>query len=67
MESGTPRGWRAQIGRGDARLMQGDAIGASVAYQSVLAGASVPDSLRTMAAARLNDLGSALGRSAGRR
>ncbi len=59
VESGTPRSWRAQIGRGDARLLRGDAIGASVAYQSVLAGASVPDSLRTMAATRLNELGSA--------
>ena len=58
-ESGTPRSWRAQIGRGDARLMQGDAIGASVAYQAVLAGSSVPDSLRTLAADRLNQLGTA--------
>lgn len=59
VEPGSERGWRAQIGRGDARLLQGDALGASVAYQAVLGAAAVPDSLRALAAERLNALGRA--------
>jgi len=58
-ETGSPIGWRAQIGLGDARVMQGDALGAAVAYQAVLAASGVPDSLRESATAKLNSLGAA--------
>jgi len=55
---GVPTGWRASIGLGDARLNQGDPLGAALAYQSVLsAGAGVPDSLRKLATDKLNALG----------
>lgn len=47
-------GWRARIGYGDARGRQGDYLGAATAYQSVLSGQAVPDSLREMARERLN-------------
>jgi tetratricopeptide (TPR) repeat protein len=56
---GTPFAWRAAIGLGDARLKQGDAIGAAVAYQSVLSAASVPDSLTKLASDKLNALSAA--------
>ena len=59
IESGTPRGWRAQIGRGDARLLQGDVMGAAIAFQAVLSSLAVPDSLRELAASKLNGLGMA--------
>jgi len=59
VEPTTERGWRAQIGRGDARLLAGDALGASVAYQTVLGAGAVSDSLRALASERLNALGSA--------
>lgn len=58
-EPGSDRGLRAQIGRGDALLLLGDALGASVAYQAVLGARSAPDSLRSMAAGRLNSLATA--------
>ena len=58
-EPETVRGWRAQIGLGDARVLQGDALGAAVAYQAVLSGAGVPDSLRNAATVKLNGLGAA--------
>lgn len=49
-----PVGWRARIGYGDARGRQGDYLGAATAYQSVLSGPAVPDSLRGLARERLN-------------
>jgi hypothetical protein len=53
----TPFGWRASIGLGDARVKQGDVLGAAIAYQTVLSAASVPDSLNKLAADKLNALG----------
>ncbi|NOT07414.1 MAG: tetratricopeptide repeat protein [Gemmatimonadales bacterium] len=53
----TPAGWRASIGLGDARLKQGDILGAAIAYQVVISAAGVPDSLTKMAAEKLNLLG----------
>jgi tetratricopeptide (TPR) repeat protein len=55
----TPFGWRASIGLGDARVKQGDVLGAAIAYQTVLSAASVPDSLNKLAADKLNALGGA--------
>lgn len=55
-----PVGWRARIGYGDARGRQGDILGAATAYQSVLSGQLVPDSLLRMAEERLNSIGGAL-------
>ncbi|MFN2317607.1 MAG: tetratricopeptide repeat protein [Gemmatimonadales bacterium] len=49
-----PVGWRARIGYGDARARQGDYLGAATAYQSVLSGPAVPDSLLGLARERLN-------------
>ncbi len=56
----TPVGWRASIGLGDARVSQGDVLGAAIAYQSVLSATSVPDSLSKLAADKLNALGGSL-------
>jgi hypothetical protein len=56
---GTPTGWRAQIGLGDARLGQGDVLGAAIAYQVVVSAVGVPDSLAKLATGKLNGLGSA--------
>lgn len=53
----TPFGWRAQIGLGDARLSQGDVLGAAIAYQTVVSAAGVPDSLAKLAMGKLNGLG----------
>lgn len=52
-----PVGWRARIGYGDARGRQGDLVAAAVAYQSVLSGRQVPDSLLRLAEDRLNAIG----------
>ena len=52
----SPAGWRAEIGLGDARLAQGDFLGAAQAYQSVLSVPAAPDSLRGLAAGKLNAL-----------
>ncbi len=54
-----PVGWRARIGYGDARGRQGDLLAAAAAYQSVLSGRQVPDSLLRMAEERLNAIGGA--------
>jgi tetratricopeptide (TPR) repeat protein len=54
---GGPVGWRARIGYGDARGRQGDLLAAAAAYQSVLSGRQVPDSLLRMAEDRLNAIG----------
>jgi MSHA biogenesis protein MshI len=48
---------RRSIGFGDARGRQGDVLGAASAYQSVLSGQQVPDSLLRMAEERLNAIG----------
>ncbi len=53
-------GWRARIGYGDARGRQGDLLGAAAAYQSVLSGQQVPDSLLRLAEERLNAIGGSL-------
>jgi len=50
-------GWRAEIGLGDSRLLQGDVLGAALAYQSVLSVHALPDSLRGLARAKLDSLG----------
>jgi tetratricopeptide (TPR) repeat protein len=55
----SPSGWRAQIGLGDARLRQGDVLGAAIAYQSVLSAAAVPDTLSKLAGEKLTALGGA--------
>lgn len=55
--SATPTGWRAQIGLGDARLAQGDVLGAAIAYQTVVSAVGVPDSLAKLASRKLNTLG----------
>jgi len=53
-------GWRARIGYGDARGRQGDLLGAAAAYQSVLSGQMVPDSLLRLAGERLGAIGGAV-------
>lgn len=53
----SPSGWRAQIGLGDARLNQGDVLGAAIAYQAVISATGVPDSLAKLAGDKLNALG----------
>lgn len=58
-EAESPRGYAARIGLGDARLLQGDALGAAVAYQTVVSAPGVPDSVRAVAVAKLNGLGAA--------
>ena len=58
-ETETARGWRARIGLGDARVLQGDALGAAVAYQTVASASGVPDSVRAVAVQKLNGLGAA--------
>ncbi len=55
----SPWGWRASIGLGDARLGQGDVLGAAISYQSVISAAGAPDSLIKLATSRLNALASA--------
>jgi len=55
----SPSGWRAQIGMGDARLSQGDVLGAAIAYQTVVSAPGVPDSLTKLAGEKLNALGGA--------
>ncbi|MHB1328278.1 MAG: hypothetical protein ACYC2K_08765 [Gemmatimonadales bacterium] len=57
LESVDARGLEAQIGLGDARVLQGDALGAAVAYQAVLAAPAGSDSLRQVATSKLNSLG----------
>ena len=54
----TPFGWRAAIGLGDARVSQGDVLGAALAYQAVLSAAGVPDTLQKLAAEKLDALSS---------
>ncbi len=55
----TPLGRAAMVGLGDARLRQGDLVGAALAYQTILSSGDRSDSLSTVAAAKLNALVSA--------
>lgn len=55
----SPSGWRAQIGLGDARLRQGDVLGAAIAYQIVVSATAAPDSLTKLAGEKLSTLGGA--------
>lgn len=60
VDSASWTGRRALIGLGDARVGQGDILGAAIAFQSVLDSRSSPsDSLARMAAERLRSLGAA--------
>jgi hypothetical protein len=59
IDSTTPVGRAAMVGLGDARLRQGDLIGAALAYQTVLSSGDRSDSLSAVAAAKLNALVSA--------
>ncbi len=47
IDSATPLGRAAMVGLGDARLRQGDLIGAALAYQTVLSSGDRSDSLTT--------------------
>ncbi len=55
----TPAGWRARIGIGDARVLQGDLLGAALAWQAVAGAQGVPDSLVKVATNKLNALAAA--------
>jgi hypothetical protein len=55
----SPVGLRGRIGWGDARLQQGDVLGAAIVWQSVLSAAGLPDSLRRMTQDRISDLSTA--------
>jgi hypothetical protein len=55
----TASGWRAAIGLGDARIRQGDILGAALAFQGVISAVKVPDSLLKLATDKLNALGGA--------
>ena len=59
VDAGGANGLRARIGWGDARLRQGDVLGAAITWQSVVSASGAPDSLAQMAAARINALASA--------
>jgi hypothetical protein len=52
-------GLRARIGWGDARLRQGDVLGAALIWQAVYSLAGAPDSLARLAGERLNGLAAA--------
>lgn len=58
VDSTSERGRGALIGLGDARVAQGDLLGATIAYQDVLDG-SASDSFATQASQRLARLGAA--------
>jgi hypothetical protein len=55
----TPMAWQAMIGRGEARLLQGDLLGAALEWQAVVSSPGVPDSLAKAASDKLNALASA--------
>ena len=59
VDSTTPIGRSAMLGLGDARMRQGDLVGAALAYQTVLSSGERSDSLSVVAAAKLNALVSA--------
>lgn len=54
-----PVGLRARLGWGDARLRQGDVLGAAIAWEAVRATPGAPDSLRGQASQRISELGRA--------
>ena len=56
VDSSTIVGRRALVGYGDARLRMGDPIAAALAYQAVMSDDVQSDSIRQMAADRLQDL-----------
>ncbi len=60
VDSTTWTGRRALIGLGDARVDQGDILGAVIAFQQALGPATPPDSLGRIAAERLRTLGAPL-------
>jgi len=55
----SPMAWQARIGRGDARLLQGDLLGAALEWQGVISSPGVPDSLVKAASSKLNALAAA--------
>jgi len=55
----TPMAWQARIGRGEARLLQGDLLGAALEWQAVVSSPGVPDSLAKAASIKLNALAAA--------
>jgi tetratricopeptide (TPR) repeat protein len=57
VDSTTWTGRRALIGLGDARVGQGDILGAVIAFQQALGSGAQPDSLGQIAAERLRTLG----------
>jgi hypothetical protein len=59
VDPSSPVGLRARVGWGDARLKQGDLLGAAIVWQTVLSASKLPDSLRRMAQDRISGLGSA--------
>lgn len=59
MDSTSTFGRSAMLGLGDARMRQGDLIGAALAYQAVFSSGDRSDSLSVVAAAKLNALVSA--------
>jgi tetratricopeptide (TPR) repeat protein len=59
VDSASPVALRARIGWGDARLRQGDVLGAAIAWQAVITAAGAPDSLVRIAVERLNGLANA--------
>lgn len=58
-DAGGLDGLVARIGWGDARLRQGDVLGAALTWQSVVSAVGATDSLRQVAADRINALASA--------
>ena len=60
VDSTTGVGRAAMIGLGDARVRQGDLVGAALAYQSALSSGPRTDSLGVIAAGKLNALVSAV-------
>ncbi len=54
-----PVGLRARIGLGEARLAQGDVLGAAIWWSTVVSAAGAPDSLTALATQRLNGLAAA--------
>jgi hypothetical protein len=47
------------VGLGDARVAEGDILGAAMAYQAAIGDAELQDSIAQMAAHKLNAIGSA--------
>lgn len=58
-DPGSPVGFRARLGWGDARQAQGDLLGAAIVWQTVVSTPSAPDSLKQEARARISKLATA--------